>query len=135
MGQQLTPGEKATLKTAAFGAVFLVSNADPGLVDMVRESFAAADVISNTTGLVKDVLTTGSLPQLPREDPEQVAQRVLPMLRQSMEILEHKAPSEADGYRRTVLAAAVRVARAAAGVDSAEAEMVGKVQAALGVSR
>ena len=50
-----------TLKTAAFGAVFLVSNADPGPVSMIKESFAASDTISGSSGLVREVLTTGAL--------------------------------------------------------------------------
>jgi hypothetical protein len=130
--EQLTADERMTLKTAAFGAVFLVSNADPGFLDMIRESFAASGVITSTSGPVKEVLTTGGLPQLPR-DPDQVEQVVLPMLRRSVQILEAKAPAEVDTYRRTILAAADRVAEASGGVDSAEAEVIGKVRAALDV--
>jgi hypothetical protein len=133
VGEQLTADERMTLKTAAFGAVFMVSNADPGLLSLIRESLAASGVISSASGLVKEVLTSGGLPQLPREDPDQVEPVVLPMLRRSVQILEAKAPAEVDNYRRTVLAAADRVATASGGVDSAEAEMIGKVRAALGV--
>lgn len=133
MGQQLTAGEMATLKTAAFGAVFLVSNADPGLIGMIRESFAASDVISGTSGLVKEVLTGGGLPQLPRDDPDKVEEMVLPLLHRSVEILGEKAPNEVDNYRSTVLAATSRVAGASAGVGTAESAMVEKVRGALGM--
>ncbi|HEX2773974.1 MAG TPA: hypothetical protein VHN18_16310 [Micromonosporaceae bacterium] len=133
VGEQLTADERTTLKTAAFGVVFLVSNADPGFLGMIRESFAASGVISSASGLVKHALTTGGLPQLPRDNPAQVEELVLPMLRRSVQILEAKAPAEVDNYRRTVLAATERVAGASAGVDSAEAEVIGKVRAALGV--
>lgn len=133
VAQQLSAGEMGTLKTAAFGAVFLVSNADPGLIGMVRESFAASDVISGTSGLVKEALTTGGLPQLPRDDPSKVEEVTLPLLRRSVEILREKAPHELDHYRSVVLAAANRVATASAGVDPAEAEVIDKVRAALGV--
>ncbi|HEX7747087.1 MAG TPA: hypothetical protein VF462_17715 [Micromonosporaceae bacterium] len=133
VGQQLSAGEMATLKTAAFGAIFLVSNADPGLIGMIRESFAASDVISGTSGLVKEALTTGGLPQLPRDDPGKVEELVLPLLRRSVEILGEKAPDEVDKYRSTVLAAANRAAGASAGADPAEMAMVDKVRAALGV--
>jgi hypothetical protein len=132
VSEQLTSDERMTLKTAAFGAVFLVSSADPGFLGMIRESFAASGVISSASGLVKDVLTTGGLPQLPRDDADQVERVVLPMLRRSVQILEAKAPAEVDNYRRTVLAATDQVARATAGVDSTEAEVIGKVRAALG---
>jgi hypothetical protein len=133
VGEQLSAGEMATLKTAAFGALFLVSNADPGLIGMIRESFAASDVISNTSGLVKEVLTTGGLPQLPRDDPAKVEELVLPLLRRSVEILGEKAPQEVDNYRSTVLGAAARVAGASAGVGEAETAMVDKVRGALGL--
>jgi hypothetical protein len=132
VGEELTPDEKATLKTAAFGAVYLVSNADPGLLAMIPESFAASGAISSASGLVREVLTTGPLPQLPG-DAGAAERAVLPMLRRSVQILEAKAPAEVDNYRRTVQAAADRVALATAGVDSAEAEMIGKVRTALGV--
>ena len=132
VADQLSPDEKTTLKTAAFGAVFLVSNADPGFLGMIRESFAASSVISAASGLVREVLTTGGLPQLPRDGAEKVEQLVLPMLRRSVEILQAKAPAEVDNYRRTILVAADRVAGASAGVDSAETAVIGKVRAALG---
>jgi hypothetical protein len=134
VGEELTPDDKATLKTAAFGAVYLVSNADPGVLAMIRESFAASGAISSASRLVREVLTTGPLPQLPR-DPVEAERAVLPMLRRSVQILEAKAPAEVDNYRWTVQAAADRVALASAGVDSAEAEVIGKVRTALGVPR
>lgn len=134
MSEQLSIGEKSTLKTAAFGAVFLVSNADPGLLDMVKESFAASDALAGTTGLVREVLTTGGLPKLPSDEPSAVEAAVLPALRRSVEILQAKAPQELDNYRSTVVAAADRVANAADGVNTAEAAMVSKVRDALGVN-
>jgi hypothetical protein len=130
--EQLTAEEKAVLKEAAFGAVFLVSNADPGVLSMIKESFAASGALADTAGLVKEVLTTGGLPQLPRADPQEVEVIVLPTLRRAVEILEAKAPQETDNYRRTVLAAVDRVASAAEGVSEAEATMMTKVRGALG---
>ena len=38
MGQRLTDDERLTLKTGAFGAVFLVSNADPGMLALLRRA-------------------------------------------------------------------------------------------------
>ena len=133
VSELLTADEKAILKRAAFGAVFLVSNADPGVLSMIKESFAASGALADTAGLVKEVLTTGGLPQLPRDDPEAVEVIVLPELGRAVEILETKAPQEADNYRRVVLIAADRVASASEGVGEAEATMVAKVRAALGV--
>ena len=67
MEQRLTDEEQLTLKTGAFGAVFLVSNADPGVLAMIRESIAASGAFADASGVVKEALTTGPLPQLPRD--------------------------------------------------------------------
>jgi hypothetical protein len=128
----LTPDERATLKRAAFGAVYLVSNADPGFFAMVRESAAASDAFTDSSGLVRDVLTTGALPRLPRNDPARVEAEVLPALRQSLGILAAKAPDEVDVYRATVLAAVERTAAVVRGVNDEEAAVLAKVRDALG---
>ncbi|MFV2086500.1 hypothetical protein [Micromonospora sp. LOL_021] len=128
---ELTDDERSTLKTGAFGAVYLVSAADPGLVSMVRESFAASDVFAGTSGLVKDVLTSGELPKLARDSPEAVEQLVLPALRQSVAVLTAKAPHDLEHYRTAVTEAVDRVARAASGVDPAETAMISKIRQAL----
>lgn len=131
MTDQLSAEEKAILKTAAFGAVYLVSNADPGFLSMLKESFAASGALAGGTGLVKEVLTTGALPKLPRRSPAEVEATVLPALRRSVAILREKAPDEVENYRTTVTAAAERVAGAVEGVDPREAEMVAKIKGAL----
>jgi hypothetical protein len=133
MAEPLTEEDKQTLKTAAFGAVFLVSNADPGFFSMLRESFAASGALAGSTGLVKDVMTAGALPRLPKDSPEQVEAVVLPALRQSVQILTAKVPEELENYRTTVLGAANRVANAAEGVSADEEAMLAKVRIALGV--
>lgn len=133
VGSALSTEDRETLKVAAFGAVFLVSNADPGLLDMVTESFAAAEPIAGSTGLVRDVLTTGPLPQLP-VSPAEVERDVLPALRRSVEILREKAPHEVENFQSTVLTAAERTAAAVDGVSSGEVAMVGKVREALDVA-
>ncbi|MFY1633459.1 hypothetical protein ACN27F_09290 [Solwaraspora sp. WMMB335] len=128
---ELTDDERSTLKTAAFGAVYLVSNADPGVFGMVKESFAASGAFAGATGLVREVLATGDLPRLPRDTPAEVERLVLPALRESVAILTAKAPQELEPYRSTVIDAADRVAQAASGVDPAEATMVDKIRQAL----
>jgi hypothetical protein len=132
MAEALTDEEKQTLKTGAFGAVFLVSNADPGFFSTLRESFAASGALTGGTGLVKEVMTTGGLPRLPKDSPELVEAAVLPALRRSVEILAAKAPAELENYRMTVLDAADQVANASQGVSAREAEMLAKVKDALG---
>jgi hypothetical protein len=127
----LTDEEKQVLKTGAFGAVYLVSNADPGFFAMLKESVAASGVLAGTTGLIREVLTGGGQPLVPRQPPEAVEAAVLPALREAMVILRAKAPDEADRYRDTVLSAVGRVAAASHGVHAAEAAVIEKVSAAL----
>jgi len=131
--QQLTDEERQVVKTAAFGAVFLVSNADPGVLDLIKESFAASGVFADSTGLVREVLTGGGLPRLASDSPAEVEREVLPALRRAVEVLEAKVPGEVDQYRATVVAAVEQVGRASAGITEIEAAMIGKIRAALGL--
>ncbi|MCT2279760.1 hypothetical protein [Micromonospora chalcea] len=129
--ERLTADERLTLKTGAFGAVFLVSNAVPGVLAMVRESFAASGALAEVGGVVKEALTTGPLPQLPRDSALEVESLVLPALGRSMEILRAKSPADAETYRSVVLAAAERVAQAHRGIEPAEAAAIEKITQAL----
>ncbi|MEV1144189.1 hypothetical protein [Micromonospora sp. NPDC049799] len=130
MAERLTAEERLTLKTGAFGAVFLVSNADPGMVAVFRESFAASGALADTSGVVKEALTTGPLPKMPR-DPAQIESVVLPALARALEILREKSPADVATYRDVVLAAADRVARAHRGVAPEEAAMIDRIRAVL----
>ncbi|MBQ1060211.1 MULTISPECIES: hypothetical protein [Micromonospora] len=129
--ERLTADERLILKTGAFGAVFLVSNAVPGVLAMVRESFAASGALAEVGGVVKEALTTGPLPQLPRDSALEVESVVLPALGRSMEILRAKSPADAETYRSVVLAAAERVAQAHRGIEPAEAAAIEKITQAL----
>ncbi|MGX1613885.1 hypothetical protein ACWIF8_08325 [Micromonospora chalcea] len=132
--ERLTADERLTLKTGAFGAVFLVSNAVPGVLAMVRESFAASGALAEVGGVVKEALTTGPLPQLPRDSALEVESVVLPALGRSMEILRAKSPADVETYRSVVLAAAQRVAQAHRGIEPAEAAAIEKITQALAES-
>jgi hypothetical protein len=129
--QELTSDERATLKRAAFGAVYLVSNAEPGFFAMLKESAAASGALTAADGLVGEVFTSGGLPTLPRGSAAEAEAVVLPALRESMSILRAKAPQEASTYRSTVLSAVERAAAAARGVNPEEAAVVAKVREAL----
>ncbi|MEU7797800.1 hypothetical protein AB0B10_00850 [Micromonospora arborensis] len=131
MEQRLTDEERLTLKTGAFGAVFLVSNADPGVLGVLRESLAASDALADASGTVKEALTTGPLPRLPRDSQLEIESVVLPALRQSVRILHEKAPQDVEAYRSLVLTAADRVARAHDGVAPAEAAAIDQIRGAL----
>nr|MDT0663076.1 hypothetical protein [Micromonospora sp. DSM 115978] len=119
------------LKTAAFGAVYVVSNADPGVVSLFRESFAASNAIAGATGLVRAALTEGPLPTLPRDSSEEVGRTVMAALREAVAMLRERAPDEVDNYRSVVLAAVDEVARASRGVHPREAAMIDRIRDAL----
>ncbi|MFI7609198.1 hypothetical protein ACIBTV_29365 [Micromonospora sp. NPDC049366] len=131
MEQRLTDEERLTLKTGAFGAVFLVSNADPGVLSVLRESAAASGAFADASGVVKEALTSGPLPRLPRDSALEIESTVLPALTRSVRILSEKSPTEVAAYRSLVLAAADRVARAHAGVAPAEEAVIARIRAAL----
>ncbi|RKN49664.1 hypothetical protein [Micromonospora endolithica] len=131
MAERLTAEERLTLKTGAFGAVFLVSNADPGVVAVFRESFAASGALTDASGVVKEALTTGPLPRLPRDSTLEIESVVLPALGRALEILREKSPADVAAYRDVVLAAADRVARAHRGVAPEEAAVIGRIRDAL----
>ncbi|MEU7573227.1 hypothetical protein [Micromonospora sp. NPDC049240] len=128
---RLTEDEQLTLRTGAFGAVFLVSNAVPGVLGMVRESIAASGALADVGGVVKEALTTGPLPQLPRDSALEIESVVLPALGRAVEILRAKSPGDVEAYRSVVLAAADRVAAAHRGVAPAEAAAIDKIRVAL----
>lgn len=127
----LTKDEEETLRTGAYGAIYLVSAADPGFFTMIVESYAAAESLAAGSGLIRDVLAGGAAPEIPRWPPEEVAAVVLPALRESVAILSAKAPEEIGTYRRTVLSAVRRAAEAVDGVQPAEKVWIERVEAAL----
>ncbi|MFE9202134.1 hypothetical protein [Micromonospora sp. NPDC007230] len=129
--EPLTEDERLTLRTGAFGAVFLVSNAEPGMLSLVRESFAASGALGGASGVVKEALTTGRLPQLPRDSALEIEATVLPALRRAVEILRAKSPADVEAYRSVVLAAAEQVAQAHRGKSTSEAAVIDKIRGAL----
>ena len=50
-----TDEERTTLRTAAFGAVFLVSHAEPGMFDAVKESFAGSKAFAAASPELRDL--------------------------------------------------------------------------------
>jgi len=131
VAEPLTDADKRTLRTAAFGAVSLVSEADPGFLAMLRESVAASGALADSPGQVRAALLTGDVPELPRRPPEAVETVVLPALRDSVEILRAKAPDELAAFRDVVLDAAARAAGAVGGFSEAEAAARDKIREAL----
>ncbi len=127
-----TDQERQTLRTAAFGAVYMVSSAEAGFFDMVKESFAGSKAFAQSTEL-RDILRSGGMPKMPQGSKQDIEQSVLSSLQESQQILESKGPEELDVFRAAVSNAVDEVAGAAGGGASpAEADAVGKVKAAIG---
>jgi hypothetical protein len=124
--------EKQSLRNAAYGAVFLVSNAEPGMLDMVKESFAASKSFAKASGDMQGVFRGMSMPSMPKGNPADIEAGVLSELSNSVKALEQKAPADADAYRHIVIDACTNAAQAAKGVSAPETSMLGKVSAALG---
>jgi len=126
--------ERQTLRTAAFGAIYLVSSAESGFFDMVKESLAGSKALANTSPELRELFKSGGLPQIPKGSPGDVESSVLNALSQSTSILQAKGEPELDGFRGAVTTAIDQVAAAAGDTSPKEAAAIGKVKAALGVS-
>ncbi len=131
---EFTDDEKKTLRDAAFGAVFLVSNADPGMLDMIKENFAASKSFAKASGDLQDVFRGISVPSVPEGGDDQVESGILSDLSASVAMLRAKSPDQVDPYRRVVLDACAGAAAAAKGVSPTETEILSKVTSALGAS-
>ncbi len=129
-----TDEERQTLRTAAFGAVYMVSSAEPGFLDMVKESFAGSKAFAKSPEL-RDLLKGGGMPQMPKGSKQDVEQQVLLALNDSQQILMSKAPEQLEGFRTAVSNAIDEVANAGGGgASGSEMEAVGKVKAAIGAT-
>jgi hypothetical protein len=128
----LTDEEKQVLRTGAFGAVALVSNATPGAFGVLRESFAASGPLAGAGGLVREALLGRPLPILPAQ-PAELEATVLAALRRAVVILTERAPAELTTYQRLVEQAIDEVANADRVVSVAESEASSRVRAALGI--
>jgi hypothetical protein len=127
--------ERSTLRAAAFGAIYLVSSADPGFFDMIKESLAGSKALANSSPELRELLKSGGIPQVQKGSPTEIESGVLAALQQSTTILQSKGQPELDGFRNAVTSAVDQVAEAAGGgVAESEAVAAGKVKSALGVA-
>ena len=128
----LTDDEQSMVRRSAFGAIALVSKADPGFFSMFKESMAGSKAFQEAPAGVQELLREGGFPTPPTGSPAEIEQTVLTELGQSMQILQAKAPQQATGYRDVILSAADRVANASDGVAPEEQAVIEKIRAALG---
>ncbi|GAA2215329.1 hypothetical protein GCM10009850_107960 [Nonomuraea monospora] len=115
MSLNLTDQDKATLRTAAYGAVTLLSAAGAaGSPHKIATEGSIA--LASATGPIGHVLAAKSKDiTLDGKSVADLADHVLPALTESMSLLKRQAPEEADNYRSTVLIAVEAAMRAQKG--------------------
>ncbi|NKE56168.1 hypothetical protein FXN61_04740 [Lentzea sp. PSKA42] len=123
-----TEAEGQTLRTAVFGAMVLVSTADPGSVD--EESQAG---IRATTLLSDDLraVIAAAPPSLPKGSASDVEAGVLAALREAVVIIDAHEPRDVAIFRAAVTEMCRSVAGADGEVAVTEKEMVTRVVEAL----
>ena len=129
-----TDEEKATLRNAAFGAMMLVSAADPGFFAMFKESMAGAKALATAPPQLRDLFKGGGMPSVPKGGAAEVEGTVLAQLQQAVGIIQAKAPQDLAAYQGVIVAACDQVAGASQGVAETETAMIAKVKAAVGAS-
>jgi hypothetical protein len=133
MAITLTDQGKNTLRTAAYGAVTLLSAAGAVAGSPHRIATQGSLALSSATGQVGHVLAENSkIAHLDGKSVAEIADHVLPALTSAMSLLTKQDPAEADNFRSTVLVAVEAAVRPKKGEPSpVMAEMVRKITAAL----
>jgi hypothetical protein len=132
MSITLTDQDKATLRTAAYGAVSLLSGADAaGSPHKVATDGSIA--LASATGPIGHVLSAKTRDiDLNGKSVAELADHVLPALTAAMSLLSKQDPAEADNFRSTVILAIEAATRAHKGQPSPTmADMTGKILGAL----
>ncbi len=130
-GAQYTDEQKSTIKTAALGAIALVSAADPGLLSTLKESWAGSQVLAKAPASIQEIFKGGGLPTPPQaQDAAGREGAMLDELAQAVGILQAN-PADLDAFRAVVTEAMDAVANASKGVDPKEAEVMERVKATL----
>lgn len=124
---QYTEEEREIIRGAAFGAMTLVSAADPGFFAMFKESMAGAKALASAPEPLQGMLKTGGMPTAAKD-----MASVLIALQQTRQILSGKSPQDLAAFQRVIATACDEVANAAKGVAPAETEAINEVRAAIG---
>jgi hypothetical protein len=145
---------ESLLKAPMMAAMAVVAASPSGPIGVLKEMFAVgkgllegAEGTTNSliAAMVADI-KAGNRPTVPTERPQDLAQvkaQALGACREAAALVSRKAPGEAEGFKRWLLATAQRAAEAAreggvfgiggVAVSDAERAALGEVAAALGV--
>ncbi|MFE3987063.1 hypothetical protein ACFXPR_21490 [Nocardia tengchongensis] len=127
----LTDQDKATIRSAAYGAVSLLAAAS---AEPHKAAIAGSMALSSATGQIGHVLNAKSKDiHLSGKTVADLADQVLPALTAATALLERQNPGEADNFRTTVLVAVEAAAQASRNgqPDPVVNDMTRKVTAAL----
>lgn len=130
-GAEYTDEQKSTIKTAAMGAIALVSTADPGMLDSIKESWAGSKVLAKAPGEIQDILRGGGFPTPPQaQDAAGREEAMLGEISNAVQTLQAN-PSDLEAFRGVITEAMDAVANASDGVDPKEAQVMERVKGAL----
>jgi hypothetical protein len=124
-----TDQERDTIRTAAFGAMTLVSSADPGFFAMFKESMAGAKALAAAPAPLQGLLKSGGIPSGAKDKAS-----VLAALGQAKQILSTKSPKDLAAFQSVIATACNEVASAHKGVNEAEVAAINEVRSAIGVA-
>ncbi|MFD9950282.1 hypothetical protein ACFWYW_13935 [Nonomuraea sp. NPDC059023] len=132
MSVTLTDQDKATLRTAAYGAVSLIAAADVA-GSPHKAATQGSIALSSATGLIGHVLAAKSKDiNVTGKTVAELADRVLPALTAAVALLKQQDPAEAGNYRDTVIVAIEAAARTHQAQPSPTvADMIRKITEAL----
>jgi hypothetical protein len=128
--------EWETVQKGVTGAGFLTAVSDRSFFDSFKEAGALARHLREarenaSSELVRDLAETRGSGFGLTSSPSEIESETLDALRKAMQVLQAKAPEEADAYKSFVLEVAESVGKAAAGGDTAEAESLEKIRSAV----
>jgi len=115
----LTAEQSDLVRGAAFGAMALVSKADPGFFAMFKESMAGAKALAAAPSEIRELLGGGFVAP-PSGAAQDLEGAVVSQLQQARDMLAVTAPELLDGFRGVVLAACQATAQADDGVSDSE---------------
>jgi hypothetical protein len=134
---EFTQEEWEALQKGVTGAGFLMAVSDRSFFDSFKEAGALARHLAEarkggSSELIRELAETRSTGFGLTSSPDEIESETLEALRKAVQVLDEKAPEEADAYRSFVLEIAESVGKAAAGGEAAESESLEKIRSALG---
>jgi hypothetical protein len=134
-----TEEEWKTLQSGITGAGMFVSLVDRGFFDTFKEGNALAHHLRDAhehseSVLVRDLATGHERPFGASASPQEIQDKTVAALQQSVTLLEAKAPDDLEAYKQLVLDVSQSVAEAAKGVSPQENAALESIRSALGSS-